>query len=146
MAFAAEGCSSLQPRSPSIIRHHQPSPGGSLAHCLAPGSAVLTGGDCARLASHYGVSVRPVAPPPPQAPGSGGGAAGEAAWRARAGTGRRGASHCGRPAGWATPHGRISVGVSSYGLGYEIARSCGILRICVSVRCVVQGRERKRGR
>lgn len=37
VGFAAEGCSSLQPRSP-LIRHNKANPGGSLAYCLAPGS------------------------------------------------------------------------------------------------------------
>lgn len=66
-----------------------------------PVPAVLTGGDCARLASHCVVSVRQVGPP--KAPGWGGG------WLARQpgglgrGRGRRGAANCGRRAGWATP-------------------------------------------
>lgn len=43
------------------------------------------------------------------------------------------------------PRGHISVRVSPSGLGYEIAGSFGIQRICVSLRCALQRREREKG-
>lgn len=110
---------------------------------------VLTAGDCARMASHrlalflasgpYGLLGCVWGGWEGTWPGSLAGQGGE-------GEGGRGvALSCELRQARRRPRGHISVRVSPYGLGYEIAGSCGIQRICVSLCCVLQRREREKG-